>query len=59
MVEDFVVFRLISAKVVNVTVSKSKSQESFVIKMNGLEVELVFLKLDFIQTFWYQSNSFL
>lgn len=59
MVEDFVVFRLMSAKVVNVTVSKSISQESFVIKMNGLEVELVFLKLDFTQTFWYQSNSFL
>ena len=59
MVEDLVVFRLIPAKVVNVTVSKSISQESFVIKMNGLEVELVFLKLDFTQTFWYQSNSFL
>ena len=54
-----VVFRLMSAKVVNVTVSKSISQESFVIKMNGLEVELVFLKLDFTQIFWYQSNSFL
>lgn len=59
MVEDFLVFRLMSAKVVNVTVSKSISQESFVIKMNGLEVELVFLKLDFTQIFWYQSNSFL